>query len=82
MYAVIQTGGKQYRVSEGSTLRVEKIDAAEGVGPSGEVGLFASSPGIVFTLSSFSSLAEIILRPAGRARACYELSAHLMRFVA
>ena len=30
MYAVIQTGGKQYRVSEGATLRVEKINAAEG----------------------------------------------------
>jgi large subunit ribosomal protein L21 len=25
MYAVIKTGGKQYRVSEGDTLRVEKL---------------------------------------------------------
>jgi len=30
MYAVIVTGGKQYRVSQGDTLRVEKLDAAEG----------------------------------------------------
>ncbi len=30
MYAVIKTGGKQYRVAEGQTLRVEKIDADEG----------------------------------------------------
>ena len=30
MYAVIETGGKQYRVNEGDTLRVEKLDAAEG----------------------------------------------------
>ena len=30
MYAVIKTGGKQYRVSEGSVLRVEKLDAEEG----------------------------------------------------
>ena len=30
MYAVIQTGGKQYRVAQGSTLKVEKIDAEEG----------------------------------------------------
>lgn len=30
MYAVIQTGGKQYRVEEGTVLRVEKIDAEEG----------------------------------------------------
>jgi large subunit ribosomal protein L21 len=30
MYAVIKTGGKQYRVSEGDTLRVEKLDASAG----------------------------------------------------
>ena len=30
MYAVIQTGGKQYRVAQGSTLKVEKIEADEG----------------------------------------------------
>lgn len=27
MYAVIQTGGKQYRVTEGSKLKIEKIEA-------------------------------------------------------
>jgi len=30
MYAVIKTGGKQYRVSQGETLQVEKLDAGEG----------------------------------------------------
>ena len=30
MYAVIKTGGKQYRVSEGDRLRVEKLEGAEG----------------------------------------------------
>lgn len=30
MYAVIRTGGKQYRVEDGATLRVEKLDAEEG----------------------------------------------------
>jgi len=30
MYAVIKTGGKQYRVSEGQRLRVEKLPGAEG----------------------------------------------------
>jgi len=30
MYAVIKTGGKQYRVLEGETLRVEKLDAGTG----------------------------------------------------
>ena len=30
MYAVIKTGGKQYRVSEGDVLRVEKLDGDVG----------------------------------------------------
>lgn len=30
MYAVIKTGGKQYRVEEGDRLRVEKIETATG----------------------------------------------------
>jgi large subunit ribosomal protein L21 len=30
MYAVIKTGGKQYRVSEGDRLRVEKLEGAVG----------------------------------------------------
>jgi large subunit ribosomal protein L21 len=30
MYAVIQTGGKQYRVSEGDTIKVEMLTADEG----------------------------------------------------
>lgn len=30
MYAVIQTGGKQYRVSEGDVLNVEKLDVEAG----------------------------------------------------
>ena len=30
MYAIIQTGGKQYRVSEGDVLSVEKLPVAEG----------------------------------------------------
>ena len=30
MYAVIQTGGKQYRVEEGSVLKIEKLDVGSG----------------------------------------------------
>ena len=30
MYAVFQSGGKQHRVSEGQTLRLEKLDAETG----------------------------------------------------
>jgi len=38
MYAVIKTGGKQYRVEEKSVLRVEKLDVEVGASiPLGEV---------------------------------------------
>lgn len=30
MYAIIETGGKQYRVQEGDVLKVEKLNAAAG----------------------------------------------------
>ncbi len=30
MYAVIRTGGKQYRVSEGDRLKIEKLEAEVG----------------------------------------------------
>lgn len=30
MYAIIETGGKQYRISEGDVLKVEKLSAKEG----------------------------------------------------
>ena len=30
MYAIIATGGKQYKVSEGDVVRVEKLGAEEG----------------------------------------------------
>jgi len=47
MYAVIKTGGKQYRVTPGETLRIEKTDHENGtlefsdvVAVSGEEGKF------------------------------------------
>ncbi|MBQ7200408.1 MAG: bL21 family ribosomal protein, partial [Eubacterium sp.] len=30
MYAIIKTGGKQYKVEEGDIIRVEKLSAKEG----------------------------------------------------
>lgn len=47
MYAVIQTGGKQYRVAEGETLRVEKLIASPGDKLSFSPLLFADDGGNV-----------------------------------
>ncbi len=54
MYAIIKTGGKQYRVQEGDVLRVEKLDADEGqtfefdevLAVSGEEGLTVGTPNV------------------------------------
>lgn len=45
MYAVITTGGKQYLVSEGQTLTVEKIEMKEGEVLTFEPMLVASDDG-------------------------------------
>ena len=42
MYAVIRTGGKQYRVREGSLLAIEKLDAE--LGATVEFDQVCSSP--------------------------------------
>ena len=50
MYAVIKTGGKQYRVAPGDTVRIEKaahndgaIEFSDVVAVSGEEGKFESA---------------------------------------
>ena len=47
MYAVIETGGKQYRVTEGETLRVEKLETSAGDKLSFDTLLFADDAGKV-----------------------------------
>ena len=46
MYAVVKTGGKQYRVEKGQTLLVEKIAADEGASVELEPILFADSDAV------------------------------------
>lgn len=52
MYAIIETGGKQYRVQEGDVLYIEKLTAADGetvtfdrvLAVSNDKGLVAGTP--------------------------------------
>ena len=46
MYAVVKTGGKQYRVERGQTLLVEKLAADEGASVELEPVLFADSDAV------------------------------------
>ncbi|MFA5576528.1 MAG: 50S ribosomal protein L21 [Tissierellaceae bacterium] len=47
MYAVIETGGKQYRVQQGDVVFVEKLDAQEGDNVSFDKVLLMSDQGNV-----------------------------------
>ncbi|PIW36884.1 MAG: 50S ribosomal protein L21 [Candidatus Kerfeldbacteria bacterium CG15_BIG_FIL_POST_REV_8_21_14_020_45_12] len=44
MIAVISTGGKQYKVSEGGTLKIEKLEVEEGKNISFDEVLLVSKP--------------------------------------
>jgi large subunit ribosomal protein L21 len=46
MYAVIQTGGKQYKVSQGDVIEVEKLDAQPGAEVAFDVLLVANDADI------------------------------------
>lgn len=69
MYAVIETGGKQYRVSSGDTLEIERLDAETGqehrfdrvllVNNDGEVAVGAP------TVASASVTAEVLRHKRG-----------------
>jgi large subunit ribosomal protein L21 len=45
MYAVVKTGGKQYKVKEGQTLRVEKLEAQPGANVDLEVLMVSDEEG-------------------------------------
>ena len=69
MYAVIKTGGKQYRVSEGQKLRVEKLPGSAGDKVTlGEVLLIGGdSPKIGQPLVKGASVAaEIVAQDRGK----------------
>jgi large subunit ribosomal protein L21 len=70
MYAVIQTGGKQYRVEQGEILRVEKLDGAAGTKVIFPTLLFADDGGNVRvgmpSVSGVSVDAEIVEQGRGK----------------
>jgi large subunit ribosomal protein L21 len=70
MYAVIKTGGKQYRVAEGETLRVEKLSAAAGDKLTFDTLLFADDAGKVLlgkpTVSGVKVEGEVVDQGLGK----------------
>lgn len=63
-YAIFQTGGKQYRVSQGDVISVEKLEGEAGSEATFSNVLFASAGGSDFksgdALSGASVVAEVV----------------------
>ena len=69
MYAVVKTGGKQYRVAKNDTILVEKLDAAEGAKVKlNDVIMVGDADNIKFgrpTLANASVEAEVVSQTRG-----------------
>ncbi|MEA3187782.1 MAG: large subunit ribosomal protein [Chthoniobacter sp.] len=59
-YAIIKTGGKQYRVSEGDTIDVEKLDIEAGTETTLSDIIFFSKDGKIQDLAGVSVVAEVV----------------------
>jgi large subunit ribosomal protein L21 len=69
MFAVIRTGGKQYKVATGDVIRVEKLDAAAGDSITLEDVLLVSDAGNTTigtpTVTGAAVVAEVIAQDRG-----------------
>ncbi|HUP27942.1 MAG TPA: 50S ribosomal protein L21 [Chloroflexia bacterium] len=69
MYAIIKTGGHQYRVAPGDTLEVEKLDAAPGTNIElGEVLMVSGDDGVTVgnpLVSGAKVLARVVSQGKG-----------------
>jgi large subunit ribosomal protein L21 len=69
MYAVIETGGKQYRVAEGDKVRVEKLDAETGSTIDFEKVLMIADGASVTVGKPFIEGSKVTAEVAGHGRA-------------
>ncbi|MBT5708302.1 50S ribosomal protein L21 [bacterium] len=69
MYAVIETGGKQYQVTAGDQLEVERVEAEEGSSVTFDRVLMVNSDGSVRigtpTVSAASVVADVVSHKRG-----------------
>lgn len=70
-YAIIKTGGKQYRVSEGDLLEVEKLDLEAGKEATLPV-LFFSKDGVIKDATGISVIAEVVAQKKAPKVICYK----------
>ena len=68
MYAIIATGGKQYKVSEGDVIYVEKLDAEAGAAVTFDQVLAVSDADLKVGADVASSTVSATVVEQGRAR--------------
>ena len=68
MYAVIATGGKQYRVQEGAVLRIEKLEAAAGANVEFDKVLLVGAGAAVTIGAPFVGSAKVIATVQGHGK--------------
>ncbi len=76
MYAIVSTGGKQYKVAEGDVIDVEKLDAQPGDKVELDVLLLADGAGIVVApgeLASSKVVAEVVEQFKGKKQLVFKL---------
>ena len=68
MYAIIATGGKQYKVSEGDIVKVEKLDVEDGSTVTFDQVLAVSDNGLMVGADVASSTVTATVMGQGKAK--------------
>ena len=68
MYAIIATGGKQYRVAEGDSIKIERIDAEVGSAVTFDQVLAVSDNGMKVGADVANATVEASVVKEGRAK--------------
>jgi len=68
MYAIVKTGGKQYKVAEGDVIAVEKLDAAPGASVTLPALLLVDGPTVTHAAADLANVAvtvEVVAQTKG-----------------
>lgn len=73
MYAIVETGGKQYKVLEGSTIKVEKLDKEVGDTIEFKPLVVMNDNGLITqpSVNSFTVKAKILRQSRGKKLSVY-----------
>jgi large subunit ribosomal protein L21 len=73
MYAIVETGGKQYKVLEGSTIKVEKLDKEVGETIEFKPLVVMNDNGLITqpSVNSFTVKAKILRQSRGKKLSVY-----------